>query len=167
MPYAAPCRAGPPRSLNHSGPDVKPKENGMNRRMLLSVAFAVMSLMALPTAGSAQSKASTLDTAKAKGFIGEWILTLEGRRGPQERPLSITDVGGKVAAELSGGRGGPVSITDISMAGADLVLKYSQQGPQGEVPVVMTLTPKDGGLVVKQDMAGGQFSASGTGKKKG
>ena len=31
----------------------------------------------------------------------------------------------------------------------------------------MTLTLKDGTLTVKQDMAGGQFSQTGTGKKKG
>jgi hypothetical protein len=129
--------------------------------------MAVALSAGLSAAVLAQGKASTLDTAKAKGFIGEWVLTIEGRRGPQERPLSITDVGGKVAAELGGGRGGPVSITDISANGNDLVLKWNQQGPQGEIPVVMTLTLKDGALVVKQDMAGGQFSQTGTGKKKG
>jgi hypothetical protein len=139
----------------------------MIRKMLFGAAIVALSVLAMPSISSAQGKASTLDTAKAKAFIGEWVLTIEGRRGPQERPLSITDVGGKVAADLSGGRGGPVSITDISMAGADLVLKWSQQSPQGEIPIVMTLTLKDGGLVVKQDLAGGQFSATGTGKKKG
>jgi hypothetical protein len=139
----------------------------MIRKSFLVLAALAAVVWLVPASALAQGKASTLDTAKAKGFIGEWILTVEGRRGPQERPLSITDVGGKVAAELSGGRGGPVSITDISMNGSDLVLKWSQQGPNGEVPVVMTLTMKDDGLVVKQDMAGGQFSASGTGKKKG
>ena len=138
----------------------------MIRRNVLAVAAALAISWLLP-ATSAAEQASTLDTAKAKAFVGEWILTVEGRRGPQERPLTIKDVGGKVAAELAGGRGGPVTITDITMAGADLVLKWSQQGPQGEIPVVMTLTLKDGGLVVKQDMAGGQFSSSGTGKKKG
>jgi hypothetical protein len=139
----------------------------MIRRHFIAVIGLVAIVGMLPVETAAQGKPSTLDTAKAKAFIGEWILTIEGRRGPQERPLSITDVGGKVAAELAGGRGGPVSITDISMTGADLVLKWSQQSPQGEVPIVMTLTQKDGGLVVKQDIAGGQFSASGTGKKKG
>lgn len=137
----------------------------MIRRNVLALAAALAITWLMPTAAAEQ--ASTLDTAKAKAFVGEWILTIEGRRGPQERPLTIKDVGGKVAAELAGGRGGPVSITDITMPGADLVLKWSQQGPQGEVPVVMTLTLKDGALVVKQDMAGGQFSQSGTGKKKG
>jgi hypothetical protein len=139
----------------------------MIRKSLWGAVVVALSLLAMPSFSSAQGKPSTLDTAKAKGFIGEWVLTIEGRRGPQERPLSITDVGGKVAADLAGGRGGPVSITDISMAGADLVLKWSQQSPQGEIPLVMTLTLKDGGLVVKQDIAGGQFSTNGTGKKKG
>ena len=136
-------------------------------RRIVATVMAVALSAGLSAAVLAQGKASTLDTAKAKGFIGEWVLTVEGRRGPQERPLSITDVGGKVAAELGGGRGGPVSITDISASGSDLVLKWNQQGPQGDVPVVMTLTLKDGGLVVKQDIAGGQFSSTGTGKKKG
>jgi hypothetical protein len=139
----------------------------MFRRHFIAVIGIAAIVSAFPVQPMAQAKPSTLDTAKAKAFIGEWILTIEGRRGPQERPLSITDVGGKVAAELAGGRGGPVSITDISMAGADLVMKWSQQSPQGEIPIEMTLTLKDGGLVVKQDIAGGQFSQSGTGKKKG
>jgi hypothetical protein len=139
----------------------------MIRRSFVAGLVLAAAVYVLPSGVGAQGKASTLDTAKAKAFVGEWILTIEGRRGPQERPLSITDVGGKVAAELGGGRGGPVSITDITMPGADLVLKWSQQGQQGEIPVVMTLTLKDGALVVKQEMAGGQFSQSGTGKKKG
>ncbi len=139
----------------------------MIRRSFLALTALAVAAVMLPSTTAAQGKASMLDTAKAKAFVGEWVLTIEGRRGPQERPLSITDVGGKVAAELRGGRGGPVTITDIAMAGADLVLKWTQQGPQGEVPIVMTLTLKDAALVVKQDIAGGQFSQSGTGKKKG
>ena len=139
----------------------------MIRRGFLALAAVLAVGLMVPAVSSAQGKASTLDTAKAKAFVGDWVLTVEGRRGPQERPLAITDVGGKVAAELGGGRGGPVAITDISMAGADLVMKWNQTGPNGDVPVVMTLTLKDGALVVKQDMAGGQFTSNGTGKKKG
>lgn len=139
----------------------------MIRRHFIAVIGIAAIIGILPAGSAAQGKPSTLDTAKAKAFVGEWVLTIEGRRGPQERPLSITDVGGKVAADLAGGRGGPVSITDISMEGADLVLKWTQQSPQGDIPIVMTLTLKDGALVVKQDIAGGQFTQSGTGKKKG
>ena len=103
----------------------------------------------------------------AKAFLGDWVLTIEGRRGPQERPLTIKDTGGKLSAELGGGRGGPVSITDVTVNGNEATLKWSQDMQGNSVPVVMTLTLKDGALTVKQDMANGQFSQSGTGKKKG
>ena len=129
-------------------------------------AVVIAAACASASALMAQDKVSTLDTAKARAFVGEWALTIEGGRGPQERSLSIKDVGGKVAAELGGGRGGPVTITDISMPASDLVLKFQQTGRQGQVDVVMTLTLKDGALTVKQEMGGGQFTANGTGKKK-
>lgn len=103
----------------------------------------------------------------AKPFLGEWVLTVEGRRGPQERPLTIKDTGGKLSAELGGGRGGPVTITDVTVKGNEATLKWNQTTQQGDLPVVMTLTLKDGTLTVKQDFAGGQFSSTGTGKKKG
>ena len=103
----------------------------------------------------------------AKAFLGEWLLTVEGRRGPQERPLTIKDTAGKLSAELGGGRGGPVAITDVTVKGNEAILKWNQETPQGAVDVVMTLTLKDGTVTVKQDFAGGQFSQTGTGKKKG
>ena len=103
----------------------------------------------------------------AKAFLGDWVLTIEGRRGPQERPLTIKDTAGKLSAVLGGGRGGDVTITDVTVKGSDAILKWNQDTQQGPIDVVMTLTLKDGALVVKQDMAGGQFSTSGTGKKKG
>jgi hypothetical protein len=103
----------------------------------------------------------------AKAFLGDWVLTIEGRRGPQERPLTIKEADGKLSAVLGGGRGGDVTITDVTVKGPEATLKFNQQGPNGEIPVVMTLTMKDGALTVKQDMAGGQFTQNGTGKKKG
>ena len=103
----------------------------------------------------------------AKAFVGDWVLTIEGRRGPQERPLTIKDEGGKLSAELGGGRGGPVAITDVTVKGNEATLKWTQDMQGNTIPVVMTLTLKDGALTVKQDMANGQFSQSGTGKKKG
>lgn len=102
----------------------------------------------------------------AKAFLGDWVLTIEGRRGPQESTLNIKDTAGKLSAELGGGRGGPVSITDVTVKGSEAVLKFNRETPQGVIDVVMTLTLKDGALTVKQDFAGGQFSQTGTGKKK-
>ena len=127
----------------------------MIRRAVLILMCAVLMV---PAFGWAQD---------GKAFLGDWVLTIEGRRGPQERPLNIKDTAGKLSAELGGGRGGPVAITDVTVKGSEAILKWNQEGPQGAIDVVMTLTLKDGALVVKQDMAGGQFSQAGTGKKKG
>ena len=103
----------------------------------------------------------------AKAFLGEWVLAVDARRGPQERPLTIKESGGKLSAELGGGRAGPVTITDVTVKGNEATLKWNQETPQGVLDVVMTLTLKDGTLTVKQDFAGGRFSQTGTGKKKG
>lgn len=123
-----------------------------------AVLVLVCTVLMVPAFGWAQD---------GKAFLGDWVLTIEGRRGPQERPLNIKDTAGKLSAELGGGRGGPVAITDVTVKGSEAILKWNQEGPQGAIDVVMTLTLKDGALVVKQDMAGGQFSQAGTGKKKG
>jgi hypothetical protein len=131
------------------------KEQAMIRRTFVILLSAI--LMA-PVVAVAQD---------ATAFLGEWVLTVEGRRGTQERPLTIKDTGGKLSAELGGGRGGPVTIADVTVKGNEATLKWNQETPQGSLPVVMTLTMKDGALTVKQDFAGGRFSTSGTGKKKG
>ena len=103
----------------------------------------------------------------AKPFLGEWVLNVQSRRGPQERPLTIKDTAGKLSAELGGGRGGPVIITDVTVKGSEATLKWNQETPMGALDIVMTLTLKGGMLTVKQDLAGGKFSQTGTGRKKG
>lgn len=123
-----------------------------------SLAVLICAVLLAPAIASAQD---------AKAFVGDWVLTVEGRRGPQERPLTIKETDGKLSAVLGGGRGGDVTITDVTVKGSDATLKWSQDMQGSAVPVVMTLTLKDGTLTVKQDIAGGQFTQSGTGKKKG
>ena len=58
-------------------------------------------------------------------------------------------------------------ITDVTVKGSEATLKWTQDFQGNAIPVVMTLTMKDGALTVKQDIAGGQFTSNGTGKKKG
>jgi hypothetical protein len=123
----------------------------------------IIAPLAIAPAVVAQSGASTLDTANARMFLGDWTLTVQGGRGPQERPLYIKDVNGKVAAELGGGRGGPVTITGITMPTDDLILRFKQVGRGGEAEVMLVLTLKDGGLTVKQTING--MDTTGTGVK--
>ena len=133
-------------------------------RMTVMV-FAIFLASLSVTGAMAAAQASSLASTDAKGWIGDWTLTIEGGRGPQERTLTIKDMGGKVAANMGGGRGGPIDITDISKKGTDLVLKFKQQGRGGEQAVTMTLSMQaDGTLKVSQDLGGNM--QMGTGKKK-
>jgi hypothetical protein len=123
----------------------------------------IIAALTIAPAAMAQSAASRLDTARARMFLGGWTLTVESGRGPQDRPLRITDVGGKVAAELGGAGGNPITISDITMAGGDLILKFKQMGRGGDVEVRMTLTLNNDGLTVKQTING--TDTTGTGVK--
>ena len=91
-----------------------------------------------------------------------WVLAMDSPRGTLEQNLTLTDVGGKVAAELSGGRGGTVSITDIIKSGDDVVLSFEQQGRGGSATVVLTLSLDGDTLKATQD--NGRFSMTGTGR---
>jgi hypothetical protein len=130
--------------------------------MVLFVIFlAGKSAFGLGAAG----QGSTLAPADAKAWLGDWTLTIEGGRGPQERTLTIKEMAGKVVAPMRGGRGGPLESANISKKGDDLVMQFKQQGRGGEVDVTLTLSMQaDGTLKVSQIL--GANTQSGTGKKK-
>ena len=111
-------------------------------------------------------EASMLDVSDAEGFVGEWAISMETPRGNFEQNLALTDVGGKVAAELSGGRGGTFAITDITKSGDDLVLSFERERQGNTFPVTLTLSLDGDMLNATQDVANGAFTVSGTGSKK-
>ncbi len=108
-------------------------------------------------------EASMLDVSDASGFLGEWVLNMETPRGNRERNLALTDVGGKVAAELSGGT---VSVTDISKSGSDLVLSFEFDRQGNTVPVTLTLGLDGDLLKATQNVNNGMFTMSGIGSKR-
>ena len=137
------------------------------RKTLLRTVLLVVAMCWVVGGGSTRLLAGgqTLSSGDAKAWMGEWTLTIQGGRGPQERSLTVKDASGKVAASLAGGRGGAIEIIDVSKKGNDLVLKFKQQGRGGEVDVVMTLAMQaDGTLTVSQELNGN--TQTGTGKKK-
>jgi hypothetical protein len=128
----------------------------------LMFVLAVVGVLGFPRLGAG---GQMLMSADAKAWMGDWTLTVEGGRGPQERTLTIKDMSGHVAATLGGGRGGPIEVADVSKSGNDLVLKFKQRGRGGEQDAVMTLMMQaDGTLKVSQAMGGN--TQTGTGKKK-
>src|SRR3954451_844418 len=136
-------------------------------KTLSRIMFVVIAvgLVAGPATVQLKAQAGAVSSADAKAWMGDWTLTLQGGRGPQERTLTVKDAAGKGAATLGGGRGGPIEIADVSEGGSDLVLKFKQQGRGGEVDVVMTLAMQPDGTL-KATQNAGNNSQTGTGKKK-
>ncbi len=65
------------------------------------------------TVASAQAAASDLDVAEASAFVGDWTLAMNSDQGPLDMSLSVKDVGGKVAAQISSDFQATVMITKI------------------------------------------------------
>ena len=127
--------------------------------------FAALVLAAaLPMSASAQS---SLDVAQAQSYIGTWELSFQSPQGDFMMDLALTDASGKVAAQITNDMMGTQDISDISLSGANLVLRYEIDA-QGQIaPVALTLVPQQGGMVnATMDFADGMFIMDGSGAKK-
>jgi hypothetical protein len=119
--------------------------------LLLALALAA----GLPGTASAQSD---LDASAAQAFLGTWSISLESPQGEFVMDLELTDASGKVAASIgSEMTGGMQDVTDVSLAGADLVLRYEFDAQGQVVPVAMTLAPNGEALDATMDFADGMF----------
>ncbi len=114
---------------------------------------------------SAQEAASDLDIGEASAFVGGWTLSMDSPDGGFDMSLSVKDVGGKVAAQISNDFQGTQTITTISKSGDKLVLTYDVDFGGQVADVVLTLTPDGDNLDVAMEFAGGQFVMDGTGTK--
>ena len=136
----------------------------MRRTMRIAVTLALSLL--LGSALRAQTPAP-LAVADAGKFMGAWLLTLESPQGAFNMTLTLTDVEGKVAAELTSDVMPTQKVADVSMAGKDLVLKYTGDFQGQAFAAKVTLTPVDDAkLTLSFDVMDGQFMMTGIGVRK-
>ena len=136
----------------------------MTKRLsVTAVAVLGVMLMASPVV---TGQASPLDSSEASAFMGTLVLTMETPRGANEQTVVIRDEGGKVAATLGGGRGGQIDISDIARDGESLVLAFERNFQGNAIDVVLTLSLDGEVINATQDIAGGQFSMTGSGKRQ-
>ena len=144
-----------------------PERSEMMTRQQLWTLATVLSVLLL-AGPAAAGQASMLDASEASAFMGTWVIAMENPRGggTRDQTVVVRDEGGKAAARIEGGRGGALDITDIAKDGDSLVLSFERSGRGQVFPIVLTLT-LDGEMInASQDIGGGRFTVSGSGKKQ-
>jgi hypothetical protein len=127
------------------------------------ILFAAVLAAALPLSVSAQS---SLDASQAQSYLGTWAISFQSPQGEFVMDLMLTDASGKVAAIVSNDMMGTQEITDVSLSGANLVMRYEIDA-QGQIaPVALTLVPQGDMVNATMDFADGMFVMDGTGSKK-
>ena len=135
--------------------------------MRRSIRAAVVVAVCLLSGAALRAQApAPLPTSEAEKFMGAWLLTLDSPQGPFAMTMTLTDVEGKVACELTSDIMPAQKVTDISKAGNDLVLKYQGDFQGQAFSAKITLTPVEDKLGINFDVMDGQFMMSGVGTKK-
>ena len=118
-------------------------------------AAAVVAAFLLSGAALRAQAPAPLATADAAKFMGAWLLTLESPQGPFAMTMTLTDVDGNVACELTSDIMPAQKVTDISKAGNDLVLKYQGDFQGQAFSAKITLTPVEDKLGINFDVMDG------------
>jgi hypothetical protein len=89
---------------------------------------------------------------------GTWTGEVQGGRGPQTVTLTLKADGDKLTGSVGGGRGGPVTIEDGTIKGANLKFNTKQAGRGGGEPVTLnwTGTVKGDTIAFSRMVEGGQ-----------
>jgi len=144
-------------------------------RVLRSVLFAslvaifAVVLLTRSTAalvGESQTTAPAPAPADVAPFVGDWLVAMSMQSIEVSLAVSVKTDGGKVSATISSAGQPTINVTDISVAGNRLVLKYMTEAMGSMISTVLTLTPD--GQVLRAHMAimDGQYEMSGSGTKQ-
>jgi putative membrane-bound dehydrogenase-like protein len=124
--------------------------------------FAVVMLARSTAPLSGQGQPSPATPAQIAPFVGDWLVTLAIMANESTMAVAVKADGGKVSATVSSDGQPTVNVTDISVVGNRLVLKYMTQAMGTPLPTVMTLTPDGPGLRANMAVMDGQYEFSGT-----
>jgi mono/diheme cytochrome c family protein len=142
-------------------------------RVLRSTSIAIV-VAALGVALVVRSTAPLLGQAKASPptptqlapFVGDWLVTISVMANEATFVVSVKADGATPSASIRADGQPTVAVTDITMSGNSLVLKYMTQAMGTLMSTVLTLTPD--GAAVRANMAvmDGQYEMSGTAAKQ-
>ena len=114
-----------------------------------------------------QSTGSTVSPAQAAPFIGDWTAAITSQMGPSTYLVSVKVEGGKVVAAVTGGIFPRTTVSDISLVGKNLFLKYTTDFQGTLIPSLIAMTPQGQNMLLTISLMDGQFEMAGTATKGG
>jgi hypothetical protein len=124
------------------------------KRTLVLLSAVIIGLISTAGAGLSQTPAAATPD-NAASFIGDWTLSAQGDQGPAQFGLSIKVEDGKVVGSIAMGQQGSQPITDITLDGKTLVLKYNIDYQGMPIDTVISLTPGGDKVGLQIAFAGG------------
>jgi hypothetical protein len=138
------------------------------RSVLAAVVIASASFVteAVGRGGQAPTRSASVTAAEAAPFAGDWAVTVGMNAFEATFAVSVKTGAGKVAATVRSEGQPAIEVSDISLAGKNLVLKYFSTMGGNPIPTVLTLVPDAAGLRANMSVMDGQFEMNGTATKQ-
>ena len=117
-----------------------------------------------PRQGSGQPTTAT--AGQIAPFVGDWLVTVQAMANDAIFAVSVKNDGGTPSATIRSNGQPTVNVTDITVAGNSLVLKYMSQPMGTPISTVMTLTPDGAAFEPSMAVMDGQYEMAGTAAKQ-
>ena len=137
--------------------------------VVLGAVFAIVLLAraSAPLMGQAPGgRAAQLPTAaQIAPFVGDWLVTVTIMSNDATWAVSVKADGPAPSATIRADGQPTVNVTDITMAGNSLVLKYMTEAMGAPMSTVLTFTPDGTSVRASMAVMDGQYEMSGTAAK--
>jgi mono/diheme cytochrome c family protein len=118
------------------------------------------------TAAQASRSVSSITPEQAAPFIGDWLVSLSMGAGNATLAVGVKADADKVTATVRSDTQPTVNVTDISLSGKSLVLKYVSDMQGTPLSRAITLTPDGAAMRANMALMDGQYEMAGTAAKQ-
>jgi mono/diheme cytochrome c family protein len=132
--------------------------------VLAILAVALLARSAAPLQGQGQPSPPT--PAQIAPFVGDWLVSIAFMANEATFAVAVKTDGGKVSATVSSAGQPAINVTDVSIVGNRLVLKYMSEAMGTALSTVLTLTPEGPALRANLAVMDGQYEMAGTAVKQ-
>jgi hypothetical protein len=155
---------------------LSPKEMFMvrSRRPLTGLLWLILVTVSAASPGgrvpallASQMTTSTVSPAQAAPYIGDWSAAITSQMGPTTFTVSVKVDGGRVIATVGSGIFPAATVSEISLSGKNLFLKYASDFQGMRIPGLVAMTPQGPDMLLTISILDGQVEMAGRATKGG